>query len=227
MKHTLICMIALALTGGGAGGYLLRAQKTDGSMVLSLKDAVQEEYLAPQDSFSRIRNTKNTLDALSLRSELGIKDALLVYSQLPKTSDEETAQAKQILDRIINAAEEAVQEFEGTTQQVPVVQSLLLALEKSERFDRWTEVYLKALHEHPTHPLIGRLASDAVRNSTLAGQQERVLGALSYISAFGPSFEGKQKIEVALKGASPCFSQIQFTHRAGGRARHGVREPLY
>lgn len=223
MKHTLICIIALSLTGGGAGGYLFRAQKTDGSMVLSLKDAVQEEYLAPQDSFSRIKNTKNTLDALSLRSEIGIKDALLAYSQLPQTSEKERAEAKVVLERIISAAEEAVQEFEGTTQQVPVIQSLLLALEKAERFDRWTEVYLKALHEHPTHPLLAQLASDAVRNSNLAGQQERVLGALRYINAFGTELNGKKQIEVALRRASPCFSQIQFTRPVATTGRHESR----
>jgi len=75
-RHTLLSIIALSLAAGGAGGYLLRAQKMDGSMVLSLKDAVQEDYLASQDSFSRVRNTRNTLDAQSARYGIEIMDAL-------------------------------------------------------------------------------------------------------------------------------------------------------
>lgn len=79
-NHTLFTIIALSLAAGGAGGYLLRAQRTDGSVVLSLKDAMQEEYLASPDSFSRVKNTKNSLEALSARSGGGIMDAILAYS---------------------------------------------------------------------------------------------------------------------------------------------------
>ena len=210
-RHTLLSIIALSLAAGGAGGYLLRAQKTDGSMVLSLKDVVKEDYLSSQDSFSRVRNTRNTLDALSARYGIEIMDALWAHAQLPRNNDSEKQAAGQVLERIIHAAEAAVQEFEGTAQQLQVMQSLLFALQRAERFDRWTEIYLKALHEYPTHPFVARLASDAVKNSKLAGQQDEVLQALGYLSAFEPAFAEKAEIEAALYAADHSFTQMQFT----------------
>src|SRR5262245_24031247 len=121
------CTILLSLACGGIGGYFLRGQKMDGSVVLSLKDAVREAYLAPPDSFSRIKNTKNILDGLSARLGAGIVDALLVYDRLPKSNESERKQAEQVLERAIHAAETALQEFEGTEQQLDVVQRLLPA----------------------------------------------------------------------------------------------------
>src|SRR5882724_6170919 len=106
-------MVLLSLASGGAGGYLLRAQKTDGSLVLSVKDAVQEEYLAPPDSFSRVKNTKNALDGLSTRLGIGIIDAVLAYDRLPKSSEPGRRQAEEVLERAIHAAEAAMQELEG------------------------------------------------------------------------------------------------------------------
>jgi len=210
-RRTLLAIIALSLAAGGAGGYLLRAQKTDGSMVLSLKGAVPEEYLASQDSFSRVRNTRNTLDALSARYGIEIMEALWIYGQLPKGTESERKEAGQVLERIIQFAEAAVQEFEGTAQQLQVTQSLLFALQRAERYDRWTEVYLEALHEHPTHPFVARLAIDALENSKLAGQQEEVLQALSYISALEPAFAEMAEIEAELNAANQCFTHMEFT----------------
>jgi hypothetical protein len=217
-RHTLLSVIALSLAAGGAGGFLLRAQKTDGSMVLSLKAAVQEEYLASQDSFSRVRNTRNTLDALSARYGIEIMEALWTYEQLPKGSESERKEAGQVLQRIIQSAEAAVQEFEGTAQQLQVTQSLLLALQRAGRYDRWMEVYLKALHEYPTHPFAARLATDALKYSQLAGQQEEVLQALSYIRAFDSAFAETAEIQAALNVASECFTHMEcasFVANAG------------
>ncbi len=82
--HTAISIILLSLASGGAGGYLLRGQKTDGSLVLPVTDVVREEYLAPPDSFSKIKNTRNSLDALSAQSGIEIMDALWAYRPTSK-----------------------------------------------------------------------------------------------------------------------------------------------
>jgi hypothetical protein len=225
-RHTLLSIIALSLAAGGAGGYLLRAQKMDGSMVLSLKDAVQEDYLASQDSFSRVRNTRNTLDALSTRYGIEIMDALWAYAQLPKDSDSDREKAGQFLDRILLAAEASMQEFEGTAQQLAVTQSYLFALQRAERFDRWTEVYLKAVHEHPTHPFVARMANDAVKISKLAGQQDRVIGALRHLLDFEPASADRPEIAAALNAAVPCFSQLQFSRAAASVGELEKCDPL-
>jgi hypothetical protein len=135
-------------------------------------------------------------------------DALVAYSRLPKTSDSERKQAEQILKRAIAAGEAALREFEGTEQQLEVAQRLLQALQLAGRFDRWTEVYLGALQEHPTHPFVARLAHDAVRISELAGQQERVTEALQYLSAFPADLAGRAEILSALEAARPCFTKL-------------------
>src|SRR5512135_2993105 len=88
-----IFIILVCLASGGAGGYLLRAQKTDGSLVLSVKDVVREEYLAPPDSFSRVKNTRNALEALSARLGVGIIEGIVAYDRLPRSSESEKRKA--------------------------------------------------------------------------------------------------------------------------------------
>ena len=72
--YTAVSVILLTLVSGSAG-YLFRAHKTDGSLVLSVGDVMKDEYFVPPDSFSRIENTKNALEALCNRQRLGIREA--------------------------------------------------------------------------------------------------------------------------------------------------------
>jgi len=199
--RTAISIIFLSFAAGGACGYLLRAQKTDGSLVVSAKDIVTEEYLAAPETFSRTKNTKNTLDSLSIRVGIGITDSLSIYDQLPKTSESENRKAGEILDRAINAGEVAMREFEGTQQQLVIATAFLGALRKAGRFDRWIEVYVETLYRCPTHPVVSELANDAVKIGKLAGQEQRVLEALKYVSASPAEFTGKAEIQAALDSA--------------------------
>jgi len=224
--HATIPIILLSLAAGGAGGYLLRAHKTDGSVVLSLKDVVQEEYLAPPGSFSRVQNTRDMLDALSVRAAIGIMDAVSAYDQLPKNSESEKKKARELLERAINAAEMAMQEFQGTEQQLEVAHGLLLALEKAGRFDRWTEVYLHVLHEYPSQPLVSRLAKDAVKIGELAGQQKKVLEALWCLSAFPAPFAGRTEVVAALRSAHACLDPLQISCGAAEPCGTTIREVL-
>jgi hypothetical protein len=194
---TAALIILLSLASGGAG-YLLHAHKADGSLILSVKDVVRADYLAPPDSFSRVKNTKNALRGLSMRVDVGIVDAGWAYDRLPKSSVSEKKRAEQVLERTIHAGEAAVQELEGTAQQPVVAQALLFALKKGGRFDRWTEVYLEMLFKHPTDPVVSRLAKQALEISKLAGQEQRVLEALIYLSVSPAQYAGKPAIQAAL-----------------------------
>ncbi len=209
-----IWLIALALVSGGAG-YLLRAQKTDGSLVLSVKDAVQEEYLSAPDSYSRVENTKNALDALCAKLRIGIQDAELKYDLLASNGQSSSQEAAMVLERGIDAAEAAVREFEGTDQQLYLIQDLLQLLDRGGRFELWTEFYLKALHEHPTHSVVCRLAHEAVRVSKLAGQQEQVLEGLRYAAASPAEFTGRGEIQAALRSVQPFFAQAEAPRNGG------------
>ena len=211
--HAAISLVSLALVSASAG-YLLRAQKTDGSLVLSVKDVVQEEYLALPDSFSRVENTKNALDALCARLRIGIEEATGAYDQLVRNGGASSSQAAVVLERAIRNAEAAVREFEGTEQQLYVLQDHLRLLEKAGRFDLWTRFYLKALYGHPTHPVVSRLAEEAVKIGKLAGQQELVLRGLRYLSARPEEFAGRSEIQAALSSVQPYFAKLE------GRAEH-------
>jgi hypothetical protein len=201
-----IALALLALVSAGAG-YLLRAQKTDGSLVLSVRDVVQEEYLVAPDSYSRVENTKNTLDGLCTRVRLGIQEATEAYDRLARNKTSK-GRAAVVLERAIRDAETTMGEFEGTEQQLYVVQDLLGLLERARRFEQWTQLYLKALYERPTHCVVSHLAHKAVRISKLAGQQKQVLDALRYLAAVPAEFGGRAEIEAALDTVQPSFAQV-------------------
>jgi hypothetical protein len=199
--RVVISIILFSFAAGGAVGYLLRAQKTDGSLVVSAKDFITEEYLAAPDTFSRIKNTRNSLDSLSIRLGIGITDALAAYDRLPKTNEAERRKADEVLDRALHTAEAAMREFEGTQQQWVVATVFLEALRKAGRLDRWIEVYIETLYRCPTHPAVSNLANDAVKIGRLAGQELRVLEALRYVSASPAEFSGRAEVEAALDSA--------------------------
>lgn len=191
-----ITMILLALAVGCAGGYFA-ANKTEASRTQS-----NLEMLAGPDTFSRVKNTKNMLDALSRRAKISIMDAVLSYRQLPKNTDVEKRRAEENLGRIIRAAESTMQEFDGTEQQAVVAQALLVALQEARRYDRWTEVYLQTLYEHPACPVIFTSAPHAIRFSESVGQEARVMEALRSLNGSPLDAMKKVLIQEALKSAS-------------------------
>jgi len=203
-----ISLIALALVSGSAG-YLLRAQRTDGSVVLLARDVVQEEYLVPPDSFSRVENTKNALNASCTRLRLGIQEATVAYDRLVGIGETSNRQAAELLERAIRDAGTAVRELEGTEQQLYVLQDLLRLLERAGRFDLWTQLYLKSLYEHPTHCIVPRFAREAVRISKLAGQQNQVLDALRWLTTRPAETAGRGEVGAALDSVQPCFAQVE------------------
>jgi hypothetical protein len=93
-------------------------------------------------------------------------------------------------------------EFGGTDQEVYVAEDLLCALKRREQFDRWVLVYLKLLYEHPTHPVVSQLASQALAVSKLAGREHEVLAGLRHMHTIPLDFPGKSQVEAILNEAS-------------------------
>jgi hypothetical protein len=200
-KRAAILAILVVFAAGGLFGYLFRARNTDASLVLSIKDVITDEYIAPPDTFSRVKNTKYAFDSLSTRVAIGITDAIAAYDRLPRTSESEIKTAGQVLARALHAGEAAMLDFEGTEQQAIIAQAFLHALRKAGEFNRWVEVYTKALYTHPTHRALCGLASEAIKISKAAGQQQRVLDALTYVLASPAEFAGRTAIQAALASA--------------------------
>ena len=203
-----VLSVVLSLVSGGAG-YGLRARKTDGSLVLSARDVIQEDYLAPPDSYSRVKNTINSLAGLCTRIRLGIQESALAYDTLVGHGEGPSAQAALVLERATRKGETALRDFEGTDQQLYVLKDLLHLLERARQFNRWTQLYLAAVCEHPTHPVVSQLARQAITISKQAGQQKQVLDALRSLATLPGKFEGKDQIGAALTAESGCFAQLE------------------
>src|SRR5215813_3625876 len=67
----LLCLIA------GWGGYKTRERLVAGALVLPADALPSMEDLSPPESFSRIENTKRTLEALCLRLRLEIQSKIV------------------------------------------------------------------------------------------------------------------------------------------------------
>jgi hypothetical protein len=195
---------------------VFRAHKTDGSIVLSVNDMVQEEYLARPDSFSRVENTKNSLDALCTEVRYGLEQAIVDYERLARSGAASNGQAAVVLVGAIHDGEVAVREFEGTEEQLYIVQDLLRLLERAGRFEQWTQLYLKALYQYPTQHVVSDLAGKAVELSSQSGQAKQVLEALRYLAGLPVDFAGRAEVEAALSSALPRPAQVQRGSETGG-----------
>jgi hypothetical protein len=205
--RTVISTVLAAFAAGGFAGYWFRAYNSDSSLVLSTKDLLSDEYVTPPDTFSRIKNTRNALDSLSTRVALGITDTLAAHDRLPRTSEVEKKKAQEVLERAIRAGQAAMQEFEGTPQQLVIVPAFLRALRVAGQFNRWIEVYVQTLYTHPTDPVLCSLGQDAVKIGKLCGQLQEVLEALRYVSACPAEFAGRAEVQAALTSAFVSASE--------------------
>jgi len=193
----LIWAILFVLTAGAAG-YWLCAERTGEVSVLAARATPPLDYLTCPESFSRITNTKNTLQGLYLRFLSEVQNKRLA-DRFPVSSRAASRQISEVhLESAIRDLERGTQEFAGTEQELYCAQDLLRALKAARRFDRWIEVYLKALYEHPTHPLVACFAKDAIAFGIAAGRAEDVLAGLRHLSAIPLGFEGKARVQAIL-----------------------------
>jgi hypothetical protein len=110
-------------------------------------------------------------------------------------------------------------EFAGTEQELYLAQELLLALKSANRFDRWFQVYLKILYEHPTHPVVAGFIDSAVQMSQVAGHEEEVLEGLRYLNLIPIEFQGKEKVQTALmrEEQKKGLAHNEITHQPAGQ----------
>ena len=195
--------VILILIAGG-GGYWLRAQRTCEAFGLSADSIPDLDYLIGPESFSRIKNAKNTLQGLCIQLLFQAENRRFAAEHLlagTRTASWQTSNPH--WESAIRDLERGMQEFEGTQQEAEVAQDLFSELKKAGRFDRCVELYLKVLYEHPTHPFVARFAKDAVGVGRLVGREEEVLAGLRHLSAIPLEFEGKDTVEAALIEAKP------------------------
>jgi hypothetical protein len=198
----LIWAVILILVGGGAG-YWLRAQRGGEESVLAAGAVPALDSLIAPESFSRIKNARNSLEGLRVRLRLQVASSLLAEHFLVGGRGASGQRPEPCLEGAIRDLERGMEEFEGTEQELYCAQDLFPALKTAGRFDRWIEVYLKGLYEHPTHPVVARFAKEAIALGRATGREEEVLAGLRHLSAIPLDFEGKDTVQATLIEARP------------------------
>ncbi len=183
------------MLASGWGGYWLRGYQVEAASVLPVGSLPRLEYLSSPESFSRIVNTRSALEALCVRVRLEAEHRLV---KIAPGSNSAPPAASLELAALISELQRGVNEFEGPDQALALAQDLLMALKTANRFDLWTDLYLKALYEHPTNALVARFATDAVEMARKAGREKDVLSGFSHVDEIPFEFGGKDRIRAAL-----------------------------
>jgi hypothetical protein len=173
-------------------GYRLRAAK-DHWFVAAGATCSTDDLVAP-DSFSRVENARNLLEALCLRVRLRAETSLC---QLKYSSVSNTNKTRQ-LQEIISDLRQARAEFVGTAQELELTHELLLFLKLTENYNEWIDVYLEMLYKSPTDPVIGSLAEPALSIARPLGREEELRIALKHTLAIPVNFVNKSRIEAAV-----------------------------
>src|SRR5262245_22875266 len=128
----LMWAVILCLASGWTG-YWLHDQRADAASVLGAAGTIPPlDYLVGPESFSKIENTRDRLEALCIRLRLEVQSRLLAKDESPtlRTSGSR-------LEATIRDLEQGMREFEGTEQEQELAGDLLPALKEAGRFDRW------------------------------------------------------------------------------------------
>ncbi len=184
----------LIIAGVGAGRQLRHKTGVEG--FLSAAATPQLDYLAPPESFSRVENAKNELEALCRKLRLQSQSRVF---QLRKCSPQ---QQEHELEAIVTDLKRGMSDFAGTAQQLELAQDLLLLLKSQKDLPQWIDLYLTLAYQHPTDALIGRGAEEAITVGRTVGRENEVLAALKHVAMIPIDFESKARITAALNGNS-------------------------
>jgi hypothetical protein len=214
----LVFAALLALTTGGAG-YFIGGQR---EAVFLAKDAIPSlDCFTTQNSFSEIENSKAGLEALSARFRMEVQARRLAGISSASSAGVSGSASEPRIGEAIADLEWGMNEFAGTEQELCLAQELLLALKRANRFDRWVQVYLQMLYQHPTHPAVTRFIDSAIQISQLAGHEEEMLEALRYLNLSPIEFQGKENVQAALLRADRKrrLAHNENTHLPAGQER--------
>ncbi len=150
-----------------------------------------------ESSFSEVQNMRATLANLA---DQFVADAYLAKRARLKRSPTGAAQERsssRVLPAYIQSLEDGIVEFQGTDQELRITEKLLLALQRAKIYDRWLDIYLATLYQHPTEPAIGRLAYTAARTANSLGQQTAVRHGFSLVMSIPRQCEAETQVEMA------------------------------
>lgn len=211
-RGRVVLTVLLPVVAGGIG-YYAGAMREPAVTHLSGNATVALNQLVAADSFSEVAQARAVLGALADRY---VEYAQMMITRdrtnLPVTHESHDPAGRRSRLAAIQVLEEAVAEFEGTGEELQLLPTLLHALKRAELHDRWLDVYLKALYEHPTHKLIGRLAAEAVLIGQTTCREAEVTAALRHVTAIPLEFESKAPIERCLIYRGAGFQTARHVH---------------
>jgi hypothetical protein len=191
-------LVALSVVAGFLG-YVLRGRQWETTVALSASQVPPVDYYFTPPSFSEAKNARALVEALAARflNEVQIKRMTQLRAVAANRRGGPSAPEPH-LNAAIEMLEEGVEEFQGTHQELRVVQALLLALKKDRQYGRWIEVYLETLYQHPTHELVGRVAKEALMIGEASGRKDEVVEGFLHLNAIPFEFDGKRQVQTAL-----------------------------
>lgn len=201
MKTLPLALIALLSLTAGGSGYYLRGLHEERLLTLPTSLPELDQYIDEQ-SFCEVANAKALVHALSTRylTEVRIR-RYLDKLQSSSTTPVSSVAREEHLSSTIDELNKGVQTFEGTGQELAVAADLLRALKSARAYDRWLDVYLQALYEHPTHEVVGDFASDAVSIGQAAGRLKEVVRGFRHLALIPFDFRTGQRIQMLLTSA--------------------------
>jgi hypothetical protein len=190
--------LALAL----AAGYGLRSLQQGRDLTLALQHIPPVEYYVSRESFSEVEQTKANLDALSCRflTDWRVRNHPAVLAMSAATQAGRSVDSARSAGAI-QELEQAIEEFKATEEELVLAQELLRMLKHERLYDRWLDLYLRALYEHPTDHMVGSGAQEAVAISQATGRQAEVRQALEHVTRIPFEFPAKARAAAALRMA--------------------------
>jgi hypothetical protein len=210
----LICTVLVSSLAASTGYYcgVLRQAPASREAGFSVDD-----LYAPQ-SFSEVENAKALLLALSEQFKAEIyTERIANHAKAALDTEAGKPVVEPRLLEISQQLEGGVAEFSGTDQELVLVETLLRVLQKAKLYDRWTEVYLSALYQHPTDPMIGRLAAEAISVSKAAGREKDILNGFEHLSNIPMDFTVKSQVGAELVHAQTEGLVTAYSPRPSSR----------
>jgi hypothetical protein len=176
----------------GAVGYYRGALRESSAARVSFQDVCSLDYFISWKSFSEIDGAKALLQAAA-EQIIQAMQTRLVVGIVPVSNV--TKEIKAIhFGKAIGTMDREIEYFKGSAQELLLVKELLSLLHREGNYNRWLEVYLKALYEHPTDELVGECADQALHTSKLLERELEVRKAFQHVCDIPFDFEAKQKV---------------------------------
>lgn len=182
----------LLSVGAGWVGYYAGAMREPVISTLPARGQVGLDYFLTVKSFSEVEQARAVLEALAARYVQQAQD--LIAQEIMDRGGVTAATAtggERPIRAAIRLLEEGLVEFEGTGPQMRLLPTLLYALKREGLHDRWLELYLRLLYEHPTHELVAELAPEAVSLSRAVGREQELAAGFQHVC--GVPFDDRVK----------------------------------